>query len=344
MMRQLRPPELLQQIVDAIQAGGWSYTVMRSNSLPFRITITNGTEIQNLVIYIWNVGTGGKTRSEDEYRIQLKGEPPLRTDSRFKTLLLGWFEASKVFVAFDAFKHREFSGRSPSVQVPKHTVDAAARNKVAFHTKVLKRVKGKEVVVAFQKDYLIQYINDIYPEYHASSAEGISDVEAEVIERSRIDQPIPDKALEGLPAKRTMALRQMNVKVRERGFSENVWRLYNGKCVICGLQADITEASHIKDVEFDGTDEITNGIQLCRNHHKAYDNGLFGIGSDSTVILNEKHVAKLRNLGLDSRLDEFIQTLRVGEKITPPRDAKFGPNPEYLAEKCTLKGIQPTLR
>ncbi len=343
MIRRLEREELLEVILDGLQAGGWSYIITQSDKLPFKITITSGTETERLVIYIWNVGTGGKTRSEDEYRIQLKGKPPLRTGTSFKTLLLGWFEAGKVFVGFDAYKHREFSGRSPSVQVPKHTVEAAIKNKVAFHTKELKRVEGKEVVVAFQQRYLIPYINDIFPEYHSPSAEGISDEEAQVIERNRLDLPLPDPATEGLPPKRRTALVNMNMKVREGSFGEGVWRIYQGRCVVCGIQAELTEAAHIMPVKDEGSDDVRNGVQMCRNHHKAYDNGLYGIAPDYTLILSQERADKIKRSRLGDGLDAFIQTLRIGEKIILPSDERLNPKPEYLEEACKLRGIELTL-
>ena len=355
MIRQLERDELLEAILDAIQSGGWSCTVNQGKDLPFRITITNGIDTQHLAIYIWNVGTGGKGRSGDEYRIQLKGDPPLLMGSGFKTLLLGWFESGKAFVAFDGYKHRNFGkhptrvtkGRrnrrySPSIQVPRHTVEAARASKFAFHTKKLKLTGGKEVVAAFRQNRLVQYINDIYPEYHAPSAEGISDEEAEVIEKNRLDHPLPDLP-DGLPPKRKTALVTMNVKVREGSFQEDVWRVYEGRCVICGLQAEVTEAAHIVDVKNEGIDDVRNGIQLCRNHHKAYDDGLFGIGPDYTVILNAARVDRLKRARLDGGLNDFIRSLRVGESIRKPVEPTFKPEPKFLKAKCELKGIQPTL-
>jgi putative restriction endonuclease len=355
LIRQLKSDELLEAILDAIQAGGWSCTVNQGKELPFRITITNGIDTQHLAIYIWNVGTGGKGRSRDEYRIQLKGEPPLLTGSAFKTLLLGWFESGKAFVAFDAYKHRNFGkhptimtkGRtnrrySPSIQVPRHTVEAARASKFAFHTKKLKLVGGKEVVAAFRQNRLVQYVNDIYPEYHAPSVEGISDEEAKVIEKNRLDEPLPELP-EGLPPKRKTALSTMNRKIREGNFQEDVWRVYEGACAVCGLQASVTESAHIVDVENEGIDDVRNGVQMCRNHHKAYDDGLFCIGPDYTVILNHSRIGRLREMRLDGGLDEFVKSLREGQKIRLPVMPQFNPNPAFLTEKCRLKGIQPTL-
>lgn len=344
MIRQLSRDELLEKVLTSIEDAGWSYAMESGQtSLPFRITITDGTESQELIVYIWNVGTGGKTRSEDEYRIQLKGGSPLRTSSGVKTLLLGWFEKDGVFVGFDAFKHKDFTGYSPSVQVPKHKVEEAKKRGVSFHTKTLKRVEGKEVVVCFTPPFIMEYINDLYPEYHAPSAEGIDPNEADVIEENPFDVKIPDSAFGSVSERRKRAMVRMNVKIREASFQRYIKTLYRGKCAICRIQADVTDAAHIIPVKGVGTDELVNGVQLCKNHHKAYDNGLLGIGPDYTILLNQRKADSLRRSGRDSELTDFIRRSRIGEKIDLPSDVRANPKPEYLAENCRLKRIEATL-
>jgi putative restriction endonuclease len=44
------------------------------------------------------------------------------------------------------------------------------------------------------------------------------------------------------------------------------------------LPLKLPDAAHIVPVTFpDSTDEVTNGLGLCRLHHGAYDNGLLGV-------------------------------------------------------------------
>jgi putative restriction endonuclease len=336
--------ELLHKVLDSIQVSGWSYTLSRGSdyALPVEISITNGTETQTILVYIWNISHGGRGRSAEEYRIQIKGTPPLRTGNKYKTLLLGWFDEDKVFAAFDAYKHRNFTGLSPSVQVPIGTLNLATTQSFAFHTKEIN--EGKEVVVAFTSPYIMEYINDLYPQYHAQFAQGISSIEAETIETCPLDMDIPDSELNRLPAERQTAIVTMSIKVRERKFQRNVWTVYHhGICAICGLQANLTEAAHIIPVSGSGTDEIVNGIQLCRNHHKAFDDGLIAVSPNYTILLNTALADKLVASGQDSELKSFVEKSRVGQEIFLPSGSRFYPKKEYLAKNCELKGIQPTL-
>jgi len=340
----LSKQDLIQVVLDSIQVSGWSYTLPHGSdyTLPVEISVTNGTETQTIIVYIWNISHGGRGRSAEEFRIQIKGSPPLRVGNNFKTLLLGWFDQDKVFAAFDAYKHRNFTGYSPSVQVPRGTLDLAAIQPFAFHTKEIN--EGKEVVVAFTSPYIMEYINDLYPQYHAQFAQGISNAEAETIETCPLDQEIPDSELNKLPAERQTAIVTMSIKVRERRFQRNVWTVYHhGICAICGLQANLTEAAHIIPVRGRGTDEIINGIQLCRNHHKAFDDGLIAVSPSYIIILNTTLADKLIASKQDSELKSFIDKSRIGQQIFLPIDSKFYPKKEYLVKNCELKGIQPTL-
>jgi putative restriction endonuclease len=336
--------ELIQLILDGIKDSGWSYTLPHGSdyTFPVEISITNGTESQTILVYIWNISHGGRGRSKEEYRIQIKGNPPLQTGNKYKTLLLGWFDKDKVFAAFDAYKHRNFTGLSPSVQVPIGTLNLAATQPFAFHTKEIN--EGKEVVVAFTQPYIIEYINNLYPQYHAQFAQGISNAEAETIETFPLDREIPDSELNRLPAERQTAIVTMSVKVRERKFQRNVWTVYHhGICAICGLQANLTEAAHIIPVSGSGTDEIVNGIQLCRNHHKAFDDGLIAVSPNYIILLNTTLADKLVASRQDSELKNFIDKSRIGQQIILPSDGRFYPKKEYLARNCQLRGIQPTL-
>lgn len=335
MAKILRGKELFALVVKSINDTGWSASPLSPFTVrPMRIRITNGAFKEEILVYIWNISQGGKTRSEREYRIQLK-EKSLTIDAAFKTLLLGWFDGKKVFVAFSAYKHQTF-GYSPSVQVSLDTIEKAATDGVAIQTKKVK--SGQEIIVAFTPENIMEYIENIYPQYHATGITTISQEEAEVVGRSLI-APIPESELTRMPAPRRSIVQTIVKKVREQRFQRLVWRLYNGKCAICGLQARLTEAAHIIPVGDDGSDELINGVMLCRNHHKAYDSGLIAIDENFKIIKNTRLISKLQAAGEDSGLAEFVRNSRIGEQITLPSDTHFYPKKEYLRENCGSKGL-----
>ncbi len=81
-----------------------------------------------------------------------------------------------------------------------------------------------------------------------------------------------------------------NRAVRDRNFRKNVLRAYGERCAITGLRlingggrAEV-EAAHIRPVEHDGPDIVSNGIALSGTAHWMFDRGLVGI-SDGLAIL-----------------------------------------------------------
>lgn len=333
--KQLSKKELHETVLDSIQESGWNIkSISNVEKSPLRIKVSNGDSEEDLLVYIWNISHGGKTRNIEEYRIQMKGGSLTVGDS-FKTLLLGWFDQEKVFAAFDAFKHRQF-GRSPSVQVTKTALDNAAKNGTAFHTKQTQ--KGQDVVFTFQPKYMMDYVSGVYPQYHKNELPDISNEEAKILEKGEYVE-ITKEALDNIPKERRVAITTISKKIREATFKKFVYSYYGGQCVICGLQARLTEAAHIISVSEGGTDELENGILLCRNHHRAYDSGLLGINDDYTIILNKKQADFLRKKHLDNKLSRFIKSSRIGKKIFLPTDNRYYPKKDYLRSNCKSKGI-----
>jgi putative restriction endonuclease len=331
----LSKKEMFEVVLKNFREAGWNISRCSNiNKSPLKVTLTSGDKAESLLIYIWNISHGGKSRSEDEYRIQIHGKS-LEIGEDFKTLLLGYHTELNVFAAFNAFRHRRF-GRSPSVQIKKSILQSAVEHGVAFQTKTNK--KGQEIAIAFQPNHLIEYVTDIYPQYHKNGLGNISASEAKMIEKP-LDIAIPAEELNKLPTQRRMVLKAIIKVIREAKFQKNIRFLYKGKCAICSLQARLTEAAHIIPVSDDGSDEIDNGILLCRNHHRAYDAGLIAINKDYVIVLNNKYAKHLEENGEGFKLKEFIEISRIGEKINLPDDKRYYPKKEFLAENCKSKGI-----
>ena len=332
---QLSKKQLYDIVISSIRDSDWNITNMSGyGSFPLKVTLSDGENTQELLIYIWNISQGGKTRNPEEYRIQMKGSG-LVINHSFKTLLLGWFDEEKVFAAFDAYKHRVF-GSSPSVQVPRATLHQSIEHGLAFHTKKIK--DGQEIVVAFRPEYFMEYVQDVYPQYHESIQHSLSEAELKVVEQP-LDMKLPDSILDTMPTERKTVVQTLNRKVRDARFKRNIFFLYKGRCAICGLQARLTESAHIIPVKEEGTDELTNGILLCRNHHKAYDSGLLAISPRYIIVLNHRQVKRLSDGAQDNKLKEFISESRIGETIFLPDDTRFHPKKEFLLKNCESKGI-----
>ncbi|MAY32163.1 MAG: restriction endonuclease [Rhodovulum sp.] len=85
-----------------------------------------------------------------------------------------------------------------------------------------------------------------------------------------------------------------NRAVRDRNFRKNVLRAYGERCALTGLRlingggrAEV-EAAHIRPVEHDGPDIVSNGLALSGTAHWMFDRGLVGLEDDLTILVSRQ--------------------------------------------------------
>ena len=83
-----------------------------------------------------------------------------------------------------------------------------------------------------------------------------------------------------------------NRAVRDRNFRKNVLRAYGERCAITGRRlingggrAEV-EAAHIRPVEHDGPDNVSNGLALSGTAHWMFDRGLVGFADDLSILVS----------------------------------------------------------
>jgi putative restriction endonuclease len=82
--------------------------------------------------------------------------------------------------------------------------------------------------------------------------------------------------------------------VRDRIFRRNVLQAYSERCAISGLKlinglgrAEV-EAAHIRPVEADGPDIVSNGLALSGTVHWLFDRGLLSLSDDLKVLVSRQ--------------------------------------------------------
>jgi putative restriction endonuclease len=87
-------------------------------------------------------------------------------------------------------------------------------------------------------------------------------------------------------------LREEDVKQgRDIKFRLQIVPFYHYSCVLCGIKMllpsgiALVEAAHIHQFAKSKNDDIGNGMALCRNHHWAFDQGLWSIGTRFEVMV-----------------------------------------------------------
>ena len=80
------------------------------------------------------------------------------------------------------------------------------------------------------------------------------------------------------------------VRTEAQKFKKEVFARYGAACAFCGIHIpEFLEAAHIADYAEGSTDDPRNGLVLCANHHKAFDEHLVAIDpSDLSLRTRDK--------------------------------------------------------
>lgn len=296
------------------------------NVRPARMRIITSSASTDCVLFLWAVTHGGgRMRPHNERRIQLTnvGGIPLRPGQR--TLLGGWSDEFQVWAFWDARRHVRFSSNSPSLQVTSECLEKAAS--VGIATYLRPSAAGLEVVAAVAPDSLLWYVQEGHQLHNAEDDAIAVDALAEATpdeEREFLDQ----SANEVVTARRYDLVETMRA-YRDAKFRPAVLRAYSYRCSVCQCALKLVDAAHIIPVaDPQSTDDVTNGLALCRIHHGAFDNGLMGVQSTYRIIVNQAQERHLAELGLDSGIDRFRSQLP--ERIMVPASLEARPDPRKL--------------
>ncbi len=313
-MPALSPTQIVAAIEDAFTEAGASAALISEQQIhPRRFYIVAGESSFPVWVYIWTLTHGGgAARPRDEYRIQLTSvTPPLPQNPDGPTLLLGYEPDTKCFAGFDLRKHKDFSRRSPSIQININALRTAMRDGFAFVRK-----GNDEIAIGFRPDNILAYaLNaDELHEYGADTQ--ISSL----LSRVTRFETVSEEQVATLPEERRRVIAKVSRLARDSDFRRKVTVAYDRKCAVTGLQLRLIEAAHILPVGANGsTDDVSNGICLSPTYHRAYDRGLIYLTEDRRMLINEHKKQDLIRLGLGGGLPEFEAHLNREIFLPPDR-------------------------
>jgi len=129
----------------------------------------------------------------------------------------------------------------------------------------------------------------------------------------------------------------VNRKARDSAFKEEIRKLYNCSCAVCGKKRFTNsnfpevESAHIYSKRKDGSDDLRNGIALCKLHHWAFDGGLFSIRDDYSIAVENR-------IKGDDNYEEISSF--ENKKIRFPDRKEFRPHPIFLREHGKIHGFK----
>src|SRR5438067_180145 len=121
--------------------------------------------------------------------------------------------------------------------------------------------------------------------------------------------------------------------VRDRAFRMRVLEAYDCRCALTGLRfingggRAEAEAAHIKSVEANGPDIVTNGIALSGTVHWMFDRGLVSLSDDLEILISRKI----------NDIDGVRKLINPDGVARLPTNHAWRPHPRYLSwhrEQC----------
>ena len=179
-MARLAKKALIALAADAIAVNGWTVTFLtKAGTHPARFIMEKEDVKLTVRLYIWNLSHGGRTRSEEEFRIQVTGIEQFKPELNGRTLILGWGEDFGIFAGFDAQRRLGAFGASPSIQIKSSTLIAAGNTGAEVQN------KGKEeYVIGVSPEKLTRYVEHL-EEAHDGNLHSILGPE-----KSQADDPL----------------------------------------------------------------------------------------------------------------------------------------------------------
>jgi putative restriction endonuclease len=127
-------------------------------------------------------------------------------------------------------------------------------------------------------------------------------------------------------------------RARDAAFTQPVRDAYNKQCAICGSKRESpdgdpeVEAAHIYPKSENGSDDIRNGIALCKLHHWAFDSGWLSLTDNHEIIVKEAP---------DQNGYHSFKQLE-GRQIQLPNKQEAHPHPMFIKEHRRIHGFTST--
>jgi len=118
--------------------------------------------------------------------------------------------------------------------------------------------------------------------------------------------------------------------VRDAKFGKVVVTAYDYRCAMCGLNMGLVSGAHIHPVSAPGSsDQPTNGLALCENHHRAFDTHRIWVDPTSRDV--KIHPKMIESAKQDARDKIFIDT--TFQAIIVPTNIRDHPDKKMFDER-----------
>jgi len=323
-------PDIVDAVLQAFTEDGASALVRRSISQhPVQILVEGDSDSYDFRVLAWPMGRDPGTYGR-RFRMEVDAarQPDFGRMPEGTPLFLGHVRELGVFVGFNNVRFFDRSIFSATVDTA--VLHLAVQHGIAFG----ERDKGTgdhEPVVAVRSDLLLYYAANSITIHHATENPAI--LAAFTSPRFYSN---PFEEVEKLPLEDQYVVKATAKKIRDRNFTIAVYNAYNRRCAVSRIQLGLAQAAHIFPFRYLGaTEDVTNGIALSPNFHKAFDSGLIYLDTAYVMQINYGKYNELDRGGMGGGLDYLREYIPVKpEQILLPTDKRQWPD-----RKMILKGL-----
>lgn len=256
------------------------------------------------------------SRKPYEYRFQNPGQNrPVMTLPGTEALLLGVWD-----------------GDQPPVLVaapPEIRLGDTTRFSVLFHERLFRSAQQYGWAEPYRNkrgDLHWSFFSQLLPTFIEFYREQVrlksKDVQLAVVGAGLVDHPDENAASRA----RTATTRL----IRDAKFAKEVVEAYDHRCAMCGINLDLVSGAHIFPVSAPGSnDQATNGLALCENHHRTFDNHRIWVHPESRLLTFHPRIVE--HAAHDARSKLFVETTH--KQLTEPKEKACLPSQRMFEER-----------
>ena len=286
--------------------------------------------------------SGNARGNADEVRIQLSraaiNKQLERKDQGYEIAFLGFFEDGNSFVAWEPEYIVSLSSSSVVSVYARHSQQQTAKeNYAGMHQIPARNLKRESRAISMQSTSLGIYLENMISFHSLPNLLQIQDIlkKAADGEFNKLRGNVYEDFVNN-NAERVKFSYQHKSYPRDPKFVKLVMEAYNNACCICKKQLRIIQAAHIIPHSVPNcTDTINNGLALCVEHHKLYDDGLLIPRANRKIFLNENRVEFLKSINQTQGL-ESLREISKYEYFIPEESGKQ-PSNEYLERGLRIR-------
>lgn len=286
--------------------------------------------------------SGNHRDNEDEVRIQISRtlieEQRKRAADGQVVAFVGFFDDGKAFVAWDP--RHVFSLEAKKVvsvyarQSQRQRVFAHLAAVHDFHAKFLDETSFAIALPSYALGFYLENVEHFHRVRTERGLQSLMQNQAGFLAEFELGVQ-GELELEDAGERELFIYTRTGFK-RDPRFSLDVLDAYERTCCVCGRQLGLVQAAHIiPHSEPDSPNSVNNGLALCIEHHRLYDDALLLPGPNRKLIFNARRGEYLHQTRQQRGLDEIAA--KDGSEYCGPDNRAHEPNEDYLKRGLAIR-------